>query len=62
MTAAATTQDDDLRVGEIDKYDVLGSPPRRDLEALVALAAQICDVPTAAINLITASEQVQVAA
>ena len=53
---------DDLRVGHIDRYAVLGAPPRRDLQALVSLAAQICDVPTAAINLITASEQVQVAA
>ena len=60
MTTTATTQDED-RVGEIDKYGVLGTPPRRDLGALVALAAQVCDVPTAAINLITASEQVQVA-
>jgi signal transduction histidine kinase len=56
------SKQDDLRVGHIDKYGVLGAPPRRDLQALVALAAQICDVPTAAINLITASEQVQVAA
>ncbi|NUR08331.1 MAG: GAF domain-containing sensor histidine kinase [Nocardioidaceae bacterium] len=47
---------------EIEKYGVLGAPPRRDLEALVALAAQICDVPRAAINLITSTEQVQVAA
>jgi signal transduction histidine kinase len=60
VTTTATTQDG-VRVGEIDKYGVVGAPPRRDLEALVALAAQICDVPTAAINLITASEQVQVA-
>ena len=60
MTTIATTQDE-VRVGEIDKYGVLGTPPRRDLGALVALAAQVCDVPTAAINLITASEQVQVA-
>jgi len=60
VTTIATTQDE-VRVGEIDKYGVLGTPPRRDLGALVALAAQVCDVPTAAINLITASEQVQVA-
>ncbi|MGZ4453236.1 MAG: ATP-binding protein [Nocardioides sp.] len=50
------------RVGEIDSYRVVGQPPRRDLEALVALAAQVCDVSSAAINLITVSEQVQVAA
>ena len=53
---------DAARGQEIAKYAVLGAPPRRDLQALVALAAQVCDVPSAAINLITASEQVQVAA
>jgi signal transduction histidine kinase len=53
---------DAARVEEIARYAVLGAPPRRDLQALVALAAQICQVPSAAINLITASEQVQIAA
>ena len=53
---------DAARVEEIAQYAVLGVPPRRDLQALVALAAQICEVPSAVINLITASEQVQVAA
>ena len=52
---------DVLRAEEIEAYGVVGAPPRRDLEALVALAAQLCDVPSAAINLITVSEQVQVA-
>ena len=53
---------DAARVEEIAQYAVLGVPPRRDLQALVALAAQICEVPSAVINLITASEQVQIAA
>jgi signal transduction histidine kinase len=53
---------DAARVEEIAQYAVLGGPPRRDLQALVALAAQICEVPSAVINLITASEQVQIAA
>jgi signal transduction histidine kinase len=53
---------DAARVEEIAQYAVLGVPPRRDLQALVALAAQICQVPSAVINLITASEQVQIAA
>ncbi len=53
---------DEERTEEIAKYAVLGDPPRRDLQALVSLAAQVCDVPTAVINLITASEQVQIAA
>ena len=53
---------DAARVEEIAQYAVLGVPPRRDLQALVALAAQICEVPSAVINLITASEQVLIAA
>lgn len=57
------TQPEDLaRETEIAGYQVLGSPPRRDLQALVDLAARFCEVPTAAINLITAREQHQVAA
>src|SRR3954453_17346023 len=59
---ALRVQEDAVRVQEIATYAVLGEPPRRDLQALVALAAQVCDVPSAVINLITASEQVQVAA
>ncbi|MGZ4469067.1 MAG: sensor histidine kinase [Nocardioidaceae bacterium] len=53
--------DDTTRVAEIEAYGVVGNPPRRDLQALVELAAQLVGVPSAAINLITASEQVQVA-
>lgn len=57
-----TVTEDEVRVAEIAQYAVVGRPPRRDLQALVELAAEICHVPTAVINLITASEQVQVAA
>lgn len=52
---------DAARTGEIERYDVLSSPAGRELQALVELAAQIFDVPTAAINLITGSQQRQVA-
>jgi len=55
-----TTQDR-LRERAIEAYDVLGSPPRRGLEALVELAATFTGVPMATINLITASQQWQVA-
>ena len=44
-TARVADQEDLARVEEIARYAVLGVPPRRDLQALVALAAQICDVP-----------------
>ncbi len=49
------------RVAEIEAYDVLGAAPRPRLLALVELAAHACHVPAAAVNLVTASEQVPVA-
>ena len=42
-------------------YDVLGNAPERELQALVDIAAQVCAVPRAAINLITATHQEQIA-
>jgi signal transduction histidine kinase len=55
-----TTQDR-RREKAIEAYDVLGSPPRRELEALVELAAKVTGVPMATINLITTTQQWQVA-
>lgn len=52
---------DQRRTLEIERYRVLVDPPRTDLAALVAIAAQVAEVPMAAINLITATEQHQVA-
>ena len=52
---------DERRAEQIESYAVLGEP-RRDLAALTALAAQVCGVASAVINLITVTEQVQVAA
>lgn len=49
------------RVAELEAYDAVGAPPRPQLLALVELAAHACHVPCAAVNLITASEQVPVA-
>ena len=53
---------DDVRVAEIGKYLVLTDPPRSDLVALVGIAAQVARVPMATINLITDTEQHQIAA
>ena len=58
MTASA---EDLRRASDIAAYDVLDGPPRRDLLAVVDLAARICDVPMATINLITDVAQHQVA-
>lgn len=46
----------------IDRYGVLQGAGGRDLQALVDLAALVCEVPRAAINLITRDHQHQVAA
>ncbi|WP_374968706.1 ATP-binding protein [Terrabacter sp. BE26] len=49
------------REAALHEYDVLGNAPQRELQALVDIAAQVCDVPRAAINLITATHQQQIA-
>ncbi len=51
-----------VREARIDKYGVLGGVLARDLQALLDLTAQVCDVPAAAINLISSTHQHQVAA
>ena len=55
------TSVDNPRVEAIERYGALVQEPGRDLQALVELAAQLCDVPSAAINLITAGHQHQIA-
>lgn len=51
-----------VREARIQQYDVLDGLPSHDLQALVDLSAQVCGVPSAAINLITQSQQHQIAA
>ena len=54
---------DEQRVAEIERYRVLeDAAPRRDLLALVEVAAEVARVPMATINLITDAQQHQVAA
>lgn len=53
---------DRARLRELDRYRVLLDPPGPELVALVAIAAQVADVPMATINLITATDQHQIAA
>jgi signal transduction histidine kinase len=50
------------RDAEIARFGVLGKEQHRDLQALVELTAQVCDVPSAVVNLITTQAQHQVAA
>ncbi len=49
------------RVAGIEAYGALESVPRPELRAVVELAAMICQVPMATVNIITATEQHQVA-
>jgi signal transduction histidine kinase len=51
----------DRRDQAIASYDVVGEPPRRELEALVDLAAQVAGVPFAAVNIMSSHSQHQVA-
>ena len=53
--------DERQRQQALATYDVIGGPPRRELEALVDLAAQVAGVPFAAINLFSTEQQHQVA-
>jgi signal transduction histidine kinase len=54
---------DEQRVAEIERYRILDdAAPRRDLLALVEVAAEVARVPMATINLITDAQQHQVAA
>ena len=57
----ATGVDDQRRVAAIRAYDAVRMPPRGELEAVVELAARIADVPKATVNIITDTEQHQVA-
>jgi len=45
---------------EIERYQVLDREPGRDLQSLVDLIAEICEVPHAAINMISSSSQHQI--
>lgn len=53
---------DVARVAALHAYDVLDQPPAPDLDAVARLAAYVCGVRTAAINLIDAERQWQAAA
>ncbi len=63
MTTARTEEaPGQRRDALLSRYGVLdGTVANRDLQALVGMAAQICVVPNAAINLITSTQQRQVA-
>jgi signal transduction histidine kinase len=49
------------RIAAIRAYDVVRKPPSRELEPVLELAARVADLPRATVNIITDSEQHQVA-
>ncbi len=54
--AAGATQDP-----ELDRYGLLGEPAGSELHDLVELVAQVCDMPRAAINILTPEQQHMIA-
>ncbi len=46
---------------EVERYALLTEPAGHELQSLVDLVAQVCEVPTAAINIVTRDHQHQVA-
>jgi signal transduction histidine kinase len=56
-----TTQEDAERARALAAYEVLDGEPRKDLQALVELASRVSGIPMATINLISETQQHQVA-
>lgn len=54
--------DDDRRVAALRELGVLDQPPAGDLDAAARLAAYVCGVPTASINLVDSDREWQAAA
>lgn len=58
---SVTTSSPAARAAEIERYGVLAEPPRADLMAIAEIAAGLAQTPKSTINLITDTEQHQVA-
>ena len=53
--------EDERRVAGIEAYGALDARPHPELQGVVELAASICGVPMATVNIVTGSEQHQIA-
>ncbi|MEU7908014.1 GAF domain-containing sensor histidine kinase [Actinoplanes sp. NPDC049118] len=49
-------------LAQLESYDALNGERIPDLDVITALAANLCEVPTAVINVLTADQQIQIAA
>ncbi|MER7280850.1 ATP-binding protein [Dactylosporangium sp. NPDC000244] len=54
--------DEQERLKSLAGYGIVGGPPLPDLPSVVELAAYVCGVPNAVVNIISASQQIQMAA
>src|SRR3954468_5802759 len=54
--------DEPERLKALAGYGIVGAPPPPDLPSVVELAAYVCGVPTAVVNIISVSQQLQMAA
>ncbi len=57
MTIAKQHDDQQERISTLQSYDILDTPPEEEFEDIVALAAQICDVPVSLISLVDNDRQ-----
>ncbi len=57
MTAPERPEREAQRLAALRNYDVLDTPPERDLDDLATLAAQICETPIALISLVDEDRQ-----
>jgi signal transduction histidine kinase len=62
MTSFPVPPDETERLRSLADFRIIGEPPVPDLPAVLELAAYICGVPNAVVNLISATEQHQVSA
>ncbi|WP_433610056.1 sensor histidine kinase [Dactylosporangium sp. CA-139114] len=54
--------DEQERLRSLAGYGIVGGPPLPDLPSVVELAAYVCGVPNAVVNIISATQQIQMAA
>lgn len=57
MQKPATPANEAQRLDALRRYDILDTPPERDFDDLVAIAAAVCDVPIALVSLIDEQRQ-----
>ena len=57
QAASGAPWDEAARITALHSYAVLDTPPERDFDEVVQLAAQLCDAPIAVVTLVAAERQ-----